>query len=154
MVQNVWYLSWNFYHMFVYQWKMIKLFLWNFRRFMGFFRIILNPVFWPRTMLPGSGSRPGRSTDVHKTCTLGQPLGLVDRAVDRLQVPHSRVGAVDRSVDRKAWAVDWTDSICSLDWNGRPGGRPLASNGQIFNHWRSTGPVDRQPPEVIFSSNG
>ena len=48
-----------------------------------------------------------RSTDVHKDVHADQPL----RPVDRLKVPHSRVGAVDRTVDREAW-------------HGRPSDRP------------------------------
>ena len=63
--------------------------------------------------------QPDRSTDVHKDVHADLPLGIspldgrrsslksnlvpVDRAVDRLQVPHSRVGAVDQTVDREAW---------------------------------------------------
>ena len=57
--------------------------------------------------LPGSGGRPGRSTDVYETCTKAKLAWPIDRAVDRLKSPHSPVGAVDREL-----------------WPGRPGGRP------------------------------
>ena len=61
---------------------------------------------------------------MHKSVHADLPLGLVDRTVDRLQVPHSRVGAVDRTIDREQGtvdrAVDRPESICSLDWHGRP----------------------------------
>ena len=76
---------------------------------MGFFRILKTQVFSP-LMLPtrlwrstGPVDRTqSRSTDVHKVVHADQLLGPVDQAVDRLQVPHSRVGAVDRTVDREA----------------------------------------------------
>ena len=76
---------------------------------MGFFRILKTQVFSP-LMLPArlwqsTGprvGRPDRSIDVHKVVHADQPLEPVDRVVDRLQVPHSRVGAVDRMVDRQA----------------------------------------------------
>ena len=86
----------------------------DFYKFYGIFRIFKNPVSDPEPSLPGSGGRPARSTgprvgrpdrstDVHKVVHADQLLEPVDRAVDRLQVPHSRVGAVDRTVDREAW---------------------------------------------------
>ena len=126
---------------------------------MEFFSKIKTKFFCPRTVparlwrstepVDRTGPVDRRAQNVHA----GLPLGPVDRAVDRLQAPHSRVGAVDRTVDREAWQVDRAvnrpESICSLDWDGRA----LASNGQKFDRWRSTGPVNRQPPDLIFSSN-
>ena len=101
----------------------------------------------PRVGHLQSVDRPKWQVRVHILVHVGQVLDPVNRAVDRLQVPHSRVGTVDWTVDRKQGtvdrAVDRPESICSLDWDGRPGGRPLASNGQFFDRWRSTGPVDR-----------
>ena len=94
-----------------------------------------------------------RSTDVHKVMHAGHPLGPVDRAVDRLQVPHSRVGAADRTVDREAW-------------HGRPSSRPASKcslelarstwrsnsrlNGQFFDRW----PVDRKVNFDLAVANG
>ena len=83
--------------------------------------------------LPGSGGRPGRSvgpvvgrpdrsTDVHETCTKAKLAWPVDRAVDWLKSPHSRVGAVDREL-----------------WPGQPGGRPLRSTAKNLTVGRSIG---------------
>ena len=76
---------------------------------MGFFRIlktqVLSPDLLPARLWRSTGPRVGRP-DVHKDVHADQPLEPVDRAVDRLQVPHSRVGAVDRTVDREQGTVD------------------------------------------------
>ena len=136
--------------MFDFQSILLNLFLWIFRYFMRFFRKLKTQVFSP-LMLPvrlwrSTGPRVGRSdrsTDVHKVMNADQPLEPVDRAVDRLQVPHSRVGAVDRTVDREQGtvdrAVDRPESNCSLDWHDRPGGRPAGSTVKNLTVGRSTG---------------
>ena len=85
-----------------------------------------------RTKSRSTGPIDRRAQNVHAD----QPLGPVDRAVDRLQVPHSRVGAVDRPVDRKAWTVD------------------RAREHLLSGLARSTGPVDHQPPRLKISPNG
>ena len=126
MVSFAWYLSWNFYHMFIYQCKMLKLFLRIFRRFMRFIRNIFNMFFWPRIL----AARLWRSTG----------------PVDRMPEP------VDRSVDQRAQVC----ARLGRQWAGRPVGRPdqraLLSvsgrstgrstglpNGHICDRWRSTG---------------
>ena len=110
-------------------------------------------------LLPGSGGRPGRSigprvdrpdqsTDVHKDVHADQPLG----PVDRLQVPHSRVGAVDRTVDHEQGtvdrAVDRPESNL-LSGLARSTGRSTGRlNGQKFDCW----PVDRKANSGLVSS--
>ena len=42
---------------------------------------------------------------------------------------------------------------CSLFVRVDRGGRPLSPNGQKFDRWRSTGPVDRQLSEILTDSN-
>jgi len=97
---------------------MIKQFLWNFRRFMGFIRIIFNKIFWPRIWLPGHGGRPwsragrpiGRPTCT-RLCTFvwqwaGRPdqravLSVSGRSTGFLQWSKNRSLAVDRPVDRQ-----------------------------------------------------
>ena len=85
--------------------------------------------------------RPDRSTDVHETCTRAKLAWPVDRAVDRLKSPHSRVGAVDRKpwpVDR---AVDRPESNCSLDLARSTGRSTGGLNGQFFDRCLVDRPV-------------
>ena len=81
---------------------------------------------------------------MHKVVHADQPLGPVDRAVDRLQVPHSRVGAVDLTVDREQGTVDRAiDRPQSnlLSGLARSTGRSTAGlNVNFFDRW----PVDRK----------
>ena len=93
---------------------------------------------------------------MHKVVHADQPLGPVDRAVDRLQVPHSRVGAVDRMVDREQGmvdrVVDWPESnlLSGLAWStGRPIGR---LNDKKFDRWPVDRPVDRKAISGLVSS--
>ena len=73
---------------------------------------------------------------MHKDVHAGQPLRLVDRAVDRLKVPHSQVGTVDRTVDREAW-------------HGRPSGRPVIE--QVLSGFGTVDrAIDRQAQRSIF----
>ena len=140
MIQYVWYLSRNFYHMFVYPCKMIKLFLWIFRSFYGIFRIFKNQFSVPETWLPASGGRPARSTGPRvgrptctTLCTFGQATGPVDRAVDQTESFALCKSAVDRAVDRDA------PTVIFMTVGGRPGGRPPAvladRNIQTASFW-------------------
>ena len=134
MGSNAWYLSWNFYHMFIYQCKMIKLFLWIFRSFMGIFTIFLNPVFWPRTVPDrlwrstdrSTGPRVGRPTCTD-LCTLGWHLG---RSTGRSTGPESSAlcfSTVDRPVDRRS------PTVIYMTVGGRPGGRPPAALAEKYS---------------------
>ena len=88
--------------------------------------------------------RPDRSTDVHKDVHTDQPLG----PVDRLQVPHSQVGAVDRTVDRKAWHGRPSGRLAKeqlLSGLARSTGRSTGRlNYHIFDRWPVDRPVDRK----------
>ena len=153
---------------------MLKLFLGIFRRDKRFFRNILT-VFLTQVLTQTVADRPGRSTvrstepragrplrstDVHSLVhvwqtqgrSAGRPTGpesfalciwAVDRAVDWTREPAHCIWAVDRAVDR-------TREPCSLYLGGRPG----LPNGHIFDRWRSTGPVDRQPVRLPDQPNG
>ena len=78
-----WYMSWNFYHKFVFQYKMLKQVLWNFRKDKRIFIKYFYPGFWPRLCLTGQVGRPG-----------GRPhQGPVDRAVDRRAQSCARLAA-------------------------------------------------------------
>ena len=94
---------------------------------------------------------------MHKVVHADLPLGTVDRAVNRLQVPHSRVGAVDRTVDREAW-------------HDRPSGQPAKEqllsglarligqstgrlNGHFFDRWPVDRPVDRKVNFDLAAAN-
>ena len=132
--------------MFIYQCKMVKLFLGIFRRLKRIFRNMFNSFLiqfltqivadrpgrsTARSTAPWAG-RPLRSTDVHSLVHVWQTQG---RSTGRSTRPESLalcIWAVD-------WAVDRTREICSLDLGGRPGGRPGLPNGHIFDRWRSTG---------------
>ena len=70
----------------------------------------------------------------------GQPLGPVDRAVDRLKSTHSRVGPVDRAVDRP-------ESRCSLVLGAVDRAVDWKAQRSIFDRWPVDRPVDRK---VIF----
>ena len=70
-----------------------------------------------------------------------QPLRPVDRAVDRLQVPHSRVGAVDRTVDSRLGI-------------GRPRGRPAGSTVRNLIVGRSTGRWTGRAFQPFPAANG
>ena len=85
---------------------------------------------------------------MHKDVHADQPLRPVDRAVDRLQVPHSRVGAIDQTVDREQGTVDRPESnlLSGLERStGRSTGR---LNGQKFDRWS----VDRKANSGLDNS--
>ena len=119
---------------FIFQISCKNLFLWIFRDFMGFNRIIKTKISSPdflsarlwrstdRSTGPGAG-RPEWSTgcarDVHK----GHLVWPADRAVDRLKSPYSQVRTVDRAVDRRLATVKFRPLA------GRPAGRP---DGQFW----------------------
>jgi len=56
--------------------------------------------FLARSTGPGVG-RPNRSTDMHERHAQASHSRPVDRTVDRLKAPNSRVLAGDRAVDRR-----------------------------------------------------
>ena len=127
MVSFAWYLSWNVYNKFIYQCKMIKLFLGIFRRDKRIFRNNFNPSFWPRTVT----DRPGRPTAWSTEPRASRPnQGPVDPAVDRRAQPCARLADTwaGRPVGRR------TRELCSLYL----GGRPDCPNGHIYDRWRST----------------
>ena len=108
---------------------MIKLFLWIFRRFMGFIEIFLTCFSVPEKWLPGAGGRlsrstvfqsrsTSRSTDVHRSVHVWPGTGTVDRAVDREESFALCKFAVDRAVDRAA------PTVIFMTVGGRPCGRP------------------------------
>ena len=127
--------------MFVYQWKMIKLFLWIFKKFMGIFRLLFNKFFWPRTLparlwrsngpVDRTQSRStDRSTDVHRSVHVGWHLG---RSTGRSTGPESSALCF--------WAVDrLPPTVKNMTVGGRPAGRPPAvladSNSQTASFWR------------------
>ena len=115
--------------MFIYQCKMLKLFLGIFTRFTRIFKIIFTQVLTQtvadrpgrstgRSTEPRAG-RPLRSTDVHSLVHVYQAMG---RSTRRSTGPESValcIWAVDRAVDRNR-------ELCSLYLGGRPCGRPGA----------------------------
>ena len=80
--------------MFIYQCKMIKLFLCIFRRFIRLIRIFFNMFSDPENWLPGSGDRPARST-VCQSRSTGRSTGPLG-----CQTCTRLCTSVDRSVDR------------------------------------------------------
>ena len=85
-----------------------------------------------RSTGPGAG-QPERSTGRAQECALGRVSWPVDRAVDRLKATHSRVGPVDRTVDRP-------ESCCSLVLGAVDRAVDRQAQRQIFDRW----PVDRK----------
>ena len=151
-----WYMSWNFYHLFVFQYKMLKQVLWIFRRLKRFFKIFFKLFFWPSFLFQASTSR---LVNWHSR------LGM--KSVDRRAQNCARLadnGTVDRT-GRPGW------ELCSLfvwvDRSGRPGrelcslfvwvdraGRPQLPNGHISDRWRSTRAVDWQSVRLPAQPNG
>ena len=132
-----WYMSWNFYHKFVFPYKMIKLFLVIFRSVKRFLENILTCFsdpdccsrlqpsrLGPLTSRLGEESvdRAGRPTCTN-LCTFGG-TGTVDR--------YGRPGHLQ----------------CSLFVSVDRAGRPQLPNGHISDRWRSTGPVNRRLSEL------
>ena len=120
---------------------MIKLFLWNFRDFVGFIIIFFSPDFRPVFVCQAW-------------------------PVDRVGRPHQRSQSTD-PVDRRArirarWLQPWpvdrvgrpTESSLLSVCFGRPGGRPVAATFENSNVGRSTGPVDRQGKTGNILLNG
>ena len=128
----------------------VKLFLQNFRVFMGFLLKPKRPFFNP-SFVPGFSQvdyqpckstctevgRPARSTDVHRRARL---CALVDGRPCRSTAPES---SALRKV-RPTVPVDRQRVHSLLQLLGRPGRSTGGSNGRILDRWRSTGPVDRQ----------
>ena len=122
-------LSWNFYHKFAFQYKMLKEFYRVFRRDKRSFKNIFTCCFWPRTGWQArsvdrsvdrtKGRSTVRSTDVHRAVHVWQHSGPVDRQVDRTREQCSLFFSVDRAVDRQLPTI----KIRPLD--GRPTSRPL-----------------------------
>ena len=127
MVQNVCNMVWFLLKQVCISKYNTKLIFVKFMRFYGIYLIIKRPVF-KSCILPCQAlevdrdGRSDRSTDVHETCTKAK----LAWPVDRLKLPHSRVGAVDQAVDHKHWP-------------GRPGGRPEGSTVDFLTVGRSTG---------------
>ena len=135
MVSYAWYLSWNVYHKFIYQCKMIKLFLGIFTRIKRIFRKIFNRCFCHRFV----ADRPGRPT-----AWVDRTKGRSTLAVDRRAQACARLadtGTVGRAADRTRELCSlylggrpsgWPDQrVCSLYLGGRPGGRPGRSTASL-----------------------
>ena len=128
MIQYVWYLSWNIYHMFVYPCKLIKLSLWIFTRLK---RIFLNLFSDP-------------------VC------GWQARSVDRNGRPNQ--GPVDRCGRPTCTAlctsgrhrVGRPDQRALLSVSGRSTGRSTVTESPALCIWA----VDRDAPTVIFMTVG
>ena len=154
MIWICWYMSWNCYHKFVFQYKMLKQVLWNFRRDKRILRNILTCCFWP-VSVPDCGwqassvDRMGRPHHGpvdpwgRPTCTEPCTSGRHSGAVDRTREPCS----LDLGVDRHGRPEQ---RVCSLYL----GGRPKWPNGHIYDRWRSTGTVDRKPVKLTALPNG
>ena len=128
MVSYAWYLSWNFYHMFIYQCKMLKLFLGIFRRVKRIFRNIL-------TWFSDPVSDP----------VLCWQARSVDRAVDRRAQSCARLLA--------QWAGrpgGRPDQRALLSVSGRSTGRSTGPESPALCNWA----VDRISPTVIFMTVG
>ena len=96
--------------------------------------------------------RPGRSTDVHRTCTPGLLEGRSTDLVDRRELLLSGKTRSTRPVDRQR-------TLFSVPGSGRPGRSteaPTVRNLTIGSRLgRSTvSPVDRQPPWLKKCPNG
>ena len=93
---------------------------------------------------------------MHKVVHADQPLEPVDRAVDWLQLPHSRVGAVDRTVDREQGtvdrAVDRPESNLLSGLAQSTGRSTDRLNSQKFDRWPVDRPVDRKANSDLVSS--
>ena len=125
--------------MFMYQYKMIKLFLEIFTRDKRIFRNMFNcflTKFLTQTVADRPGrptgrstepraSRPLRSTDVHSPVHVCQTQG---RSADRIREPCSLYLGGRPSGQPE-------QEVCSL----YPGGRPYCPNSHISDRWRSTG---------------
>ena len=129
-----------------------------FRRFMGIFRIKKNMFFCPRFWLPAlavdRNGRPGQEPvdrsgrpDVHKIVHVAVSVGRsTDRSTDCEQ-PTLGLLPVDR-------AVDWQRVLLSVSGAGRPGGRPVAANGQKLTVVRSTVRSTGRPFLAVLAANG
>jgi len=124
----------------------------EFMRFYEIYLILKRQVFksWNQTCQALAVDRPVDRTRSRSIGTVdrrargrahSQPLRPVDRAVDRLQVPHSRVGAVDRTVDRRL-GID------------RPRGRPTSSTVRNLTIGRSTGRSIGRAFQPFLAANG
>ena len=124
--------------MFIYHCKMLKLFLWNFRDFVGFIKILFywisdltgRPDVYRQSTVSVSGwsGRPDQSTGVLAECTY--PCACL-------------------SVDRRSTGSRPRDISCSLYLSSRP----AQSTGIFFIvsvKDQSTGSVDRQFITVRF----
>ena len=147
---------WNFSDMFVYLCIIIKLFLWIFRVFMEFLWQLKSSFSVPYSSLPGSGDRPDRSTDVHKTCTLASHLGRSTERSTDCKYPTLGWGRSTVRLGRSTEPSTGQRAICSLDWHGRPGSRPRL---QRSNFWplavdRAGRPpaarAEKQPQRLVF----
>ena len=148
---------------------MIKLFLWNFRSFMGFFRIFLTLVFLSqnRTCQALAVDRAGRP-DPESVDRTGRPM-CTKRA--RLVCHLGR--STERSTDCKhpTLGLGRSTDRSTVGKGGRPSDRPArehllsglgrstdqstaASNGQKFDRWRSTGRSTASRQSCQNSSNG
>ena len=131
MIQYNWYLSWNIYHKFALQYKILKQVLWNFRRDKRFLEIFLTCFSDPELCWQACRST-GRLTDVHRLVHVCWHSGPVGRAADRIREPCSLYlgGRPSGRPDQR---------VCSLYLGGRPCGRPSCPNGHISDRWRSAG---------------
>ena len=138
MIWICWYMSWNFYHKFVFQYKMLKQVLWNFRRdkriFKKYFNMLFLTSFCPRLWLTGQvgrphgstaprAGRPVRSTDVHRAVHVWQTQGRSTRTVDRNWEQCSLFISVGRAVDRVC------PTVIFLTVGGRPGRSTVSLSG-------------------------
>jgi len=130
----------NFYHKFIYQCKMQKLFLGIFTRVKRFIGIFFTLVFWPICCLPGKvgrphgrphqvASRPGGRPTCTETCTLA--TALAGR-------PSGRP----------------TESCLLSVCLGRPGGRPGVATFKNLNVGRSTGRSTDRAKLAKIAANG
>ena len=136
--------------MFIYQCKMLKLFLGIFRRVKRFLEIFYH-VFLTQFLTQYCADRPGRSTEPGYGRPGGRPTytelctsaGTVDRSTGRSTGPESValcIWAVDRAVTARS------REPCSLYLGGRPGGRPDQRSVLSVSGWstgRSTGLLQR-----------
>ena len=125
--------------MFIYQCKMIKLFLGIFRRLKRFLEIFLH-VF----LTQNCADRPCRSTDVHRPVHVCWHSGPVGRSDQRALLSVS-----GRSAGRPTGAEKSALCIWAV---GRAVDR--IAQGHIYDRWRSTGPVDRKPVRLPDQPNG
>ena len=125
----VWYLSWNVYHMFIYQCKMLKLFLGMFIYFTRFIKIFLT-CFSDPVSDPDCGWQ-ARSVDR----TMGRSTFVVDRRAQ----PCARLAdtdSADRPVDRSRELL--------LSVSGRSTERSTGSESPALCIWAVDRTVDRE----------